>query len=162
LEVLARRRDGKELPVEISLSYLDMEAETLVLTAIRDIERKRAEQLDLTAIVEASDDAIIGKTLDGTVVSWSRGAEKIYGYKAEEILGQPMRVLIPPGQPDEFPAVMNRLPHGQHIEHYETTRVHKDGHLIDVSVTISPGVDLILGIDLKLREQPVAGEVLIL
>jgi PAS domain-containing protein len=94
LEVLARRRDGKEFPVEISLSYLDMEAETLVLSAIRDIERKRVEQLDLTAIVEASDDAIIGKTLDGTIVSWNKGAEKIYGYRADEILGHPISVLI--------------------------------------------------------------------
>jgi PAS domain S-box-containing protein len=138
LEVSARRRDGKEFPVEISLSYPDMGVETLVLSAIRDIERKRAEPLGHTAIVEASDDAIIGKTLDGTIVSWNRGAEKIYGYRAEETLGQPISVLIPPGQPDEFPAIMKRLRRGQHIESYETTRVHKDGHLIDVSVTISP------------------------
>jgi len=138
LEVVARRRDGKEFPVEISLSYLEMDAETLVLSAIRNIERKRAEQLDLTAIVEASDDAIIGKTVDGTIVSWNRGAEKIYGYRAEEVLGQSISVLIPPGQPDEFPAIMKRLRRSQHIESYETTRVHKDGHLIDVSVTISP------------------------
>ena len=83
LEVLARRRDGTEFPAEISLSVLDG-AETLVLTTIRDIERKWAEELYLAGIVQASDDAIIGKTLDGTIVSWNKGAEKIYGYKAEE------------------------------------------------------------------------------
>jgi PAS domain S-box-containing protein len=136
LEVLARRRDGKEFPAEISLSYLDIEAETLVLSAIRGIERKRA--LDLGAIVEASDDAIIGKTLDGTIVSWNSGAEKMYGYRAEDILGQPISVLIPPGRPDEFLAITKQLRRGQHIESYETTRVHKDGHFIDASVTISP------------------------
>jgi PAS domain S-box-containing protein len=115
-----------------------MGAETLVLSAIREIERRKAEKLDLTAIVEASDDAIIGKTLDATIVSWNKGAEKIYGYKSKEILGQSISVLIPPGQPDELPAIMKRLQRGQYIQSYETTRVHKDGHAIDVSVTISP------------------------
>ena len=80
---LARRKDGKEFPVEISLSFLDMGAETLILSAIREIERRKAEELDVTAIVEASDDAIIGKTLEGTIASWNKGAEKIYGYKSE-------------------------------------------------------------------------------
>jgi PAS domain S-box-containing protein len=115
-----------------------MGAERLVSTTIRDIERKRTKKLDLTALIEASDDAIIGKTLDGTIVSWNKGAEKIYGYKADEILGRPISVLIPPGQPDELPAIMKRLRRGQHIKSYETTRVHKDGHFVEVSVTISP------------------------
>jgi PAS domain S-box-containing protein len=141
LEVLARRRDGTEFPIEVSLSFLEVGAETLVLGTIRDIEPKRAEELYLTAIVQASDDAIIGKTLDGTIVSWNRGAEKIYGYKAEEVLGHSMAILLPPGKPDELPGIMKQLRGGQRIEGYETTRVHKDGHLIDVSVTISPVKD---------------------
>ena len=87
MEVLARRRDGTEFPAEIDVSFLEVGSETLVLTAIRDIEPKRAEELYLTAIVQSSDNAIIGKTLDGTIVSWNKGAEKIYGYKAEEVLG---------------------------------------------------------------------------
>ena len=90
------------------------------------------------ALVEASDDAIIGKTIDGTIISWNKGAEKIYGYKAEEIIGQPISVLIPPGHPNELPDIMMRLRHGEHIEKYETKRIHKDGHSIDVSITISP------------------------
>jgi sigma-B regulation protein RsbU (phosphoserine phosphatase) len=94
--------------------------------------------LGLRALVEASDDGIIGKTVDGTIVSWNKGAEKIYGYQAEEIVGQPISVLIPPGHPNEFPEIMMRLRRGEHIEKYETTRIHKDGHTIDVSVTISP------------------------
>jgi PAS domain S-box-containing protein len=136
LEVLARRRDGTSFPAEIRLSVLEGGEETLV--AIRDIGRKRAEELYLTAIVEASDDAIIGKTLDGTIVSWNKGAEKIYGYKAEEIVGHSISTLVPAGKPDELPGIMKQLRRGQRIESYETTRVHKDGHFIDVSVTISP------------------------
>jgi PAS domain S-box-containing protein len=141
LEVLARWRDGTEFPVEVSLSFLEVGAETLILGAIRDIERERAEELYLAAIVQASDDAIIGKTLDGIIVSWNKGAEKIYGYKAEEVLGHSITILRPPGKPDELPAIMKQLRRGQRIESYETTRVHKDGHLIDVSVTISPVKD---------------------
>jgi len=141
LEVLAQRRDGTEFPVEVSLSFLEVGAETLILGAIRDIERKRAEELYLATIVQTSDDAIIGKTLDGTIVSWNKGAEKIYGYKAEEVLGHSIAVLLPPGKPDELPRIMKQLRRGQRIESYETTRVHKDGHLIDVSVTISPVKD---------------------
>jgi PAS domain-containing protein len=94
---LARRRDGTEFPVEVSLSFLEVGVETLVLGTIRDIERKRAEALYLTAIVEASEDAIIGKTLDGIIVSWNKGAEKIYGYKAEEVLGHSIALLLAPG-----------------------------------------------------------------
>jgi PAS domain S-box-containing protein len=141
LEVLARRRDGTEFPAEIDVSFLEVGSETLVLTAIRDIEPKRAEELYLTAIVQSSDDAIIGKTLDGTIVSWNKGAEKIYGYKAEEVLGHSISVLVPSGRPDELPGMLKQLRRGQRIENYETTRVHKDGHLIDVSLTISPVKD---------------------
>ena len=138
LEVLARRRDGTEFPAEISLSVLEGGAEILVLTSIRDIKRKRAEDLYLTAIIQASDDAIIGETLDGTIVSWNKGAEKVYGYKAEEIVGHSISTLVPADKTDELPGIMKQLRRGQRIESYETTRVHKDGHLIDVSVTISP------------------------
>ena len=116
-------------------------AETLVSSAFRDIERNRAEELDLTAMIEASDDAVIGKTLDGTIVSWNRGAEELYGYEAKEILGRSISVLIPSNRPDELPAIMDRLSRGERIRNYETTRVHKDGHLIDVSVTISPAIN---------------------
>jgi PAS domain S-box-containing protein len=141
LEVLIRRRDGTEFPGEISLGFLETGAETLISSAIRDIQQKRVEELDLTAIVEASDDAIIGRSLDGTIVSWNKGAEKIFGYQKKEVLGHPMSVLIPPGQPNELPAIMKQLQRGQSFESYETTRIHKDGHRIDVSLTISPVKD---------------------
>ena len=98
----------------------------------------RATALDLRALVDASDDAIIGKTIDGTIISWNKGAEKIYGYKADEVLGQSISLLIPPGHPNELPKIMRRLQRDEHIKSFETTRMRKDGHLIDVSVTISP------------------------
>ena len=102
---------------------------------------ERSEELDLRALIETSDDAIIRNSLDGTIVSWNKGAEKIYGYEAEEILEQPISVLIPPGQPNELPRIMKRLQRCQPIQSYETMHIHKDRHSIDVSVTISPVKD---------------------
>jgi PAS domain S-box-containing protein len=91
----------------------------------------------LASIVESSDDAIIGKTLDGIIVSWNRGAEKIYGYGAPEMTGKSISMLFPPG---EFgaPDLMERVRRGESVDHYETVRVRKDGKHIDVSVTLSP------------------------
>ena len=108
---------------------------------IRDITaRVQGEfmQEHLAAIVESSDDAIIGKSLDGLITSWNRGAERLYGYTAAEVLGQPIALLIPPDMPDELPGLLRRLMRGERIEHYETQRVCKDGTRIDVSLTISP------------------------
>ena len=92
----------------------------------------------LAAIVESSDDAIIGKTLEGTITSWNRGAEIVYGYLAEEALGQPISLIIPPERPNELPAIMEQLRRGERIDHYETIRVRKDGTRFDMSVSISP------------------------
>jgi sigma-B regulation protein RsbU (phosphoserine phosphatase) len=108
---------------------------------IQKVPRERGEELDLRALIDASDDAIIGKTMDGTIISWNKGAEEIYGYKAEEILGHPISILIPPGHLNEFPEIMKRLRRGEHIQRYETTRIRKDSHVIDVSLTISPVKD---------------------
>jgi two-component system NtrC family sensor kinase len=92
----------------------------------------------LAAIVESSDDAIISKSLDGLITSWNRGAERLYGSTAAEVLGQPITLLIPPDMPDEFPSLLERLTRGERIEHYETQRVRKDGTRINVALTISP------------------------
>ncbi|HEU4480925.1 MAG TPA: PAS domain S-box protein, partial [Actinomycetota bacterium] len=92
----------------------------------------------LAAIVDSSDDAIIGKDLDGVITSWNPGAQKLYGYLPEEVIGRSISVLVPSGQSDEIPAILARLRRGERIAHYETRRVTKDGRTLDVSVTISP------------------------
>ena len=95
----------------------------------------------LAAIVEASDDAIIGKTLDSVVRSWNRGAHRIFGYEPEEIIGESVTTLIPPERRDEEPEIIARLLQGERVDHYETVRVRKDGTLIDVSLSVSPIYD---------------------
>jgi len=92
----------------------------------------------LAAIVEGSDDAIIGKTLDGIVTSWNRGAERIFGYRAAEMLGHPISRIIPPERRDDFPMILDSVRRGQRVDHYETERVRKDGTRIYVSLTVSP------------------------
>jgi PAS domain S-box-containing protein/excisionase family DNA binding protein len=103
-------------------------------------ERERVEMaaLRLAAIVESSDDAIIGKSLEGIITDWNRGAERLYGYTAAEVIGRPISLLIPQDRPDELPAIMEQLKRGERIDHYETERVTKHGQRISVSVTISP------------------------
>jgi PAS domain S-box-containing protein len=98
----------------------------------------QAELQKFKAIVESSDDAIIGKTLDGIITSWNRGAEKIFGYSADEAIGHPMQMLIPPEHLNEEPEILAQISRGESVEHFETVRRCKDGRLIDVSVTISP------------------------
>lgn len=106
-------------------------------------ERRQAEvvRIQLAAIVESSDDAIIGKTLDGDVISWNRGAETIFGYRAEEMIGKPIRCLFPPEREEEENAILATIARGGRFHHFETVRVRKDGKRIDVSVTISPITD---------------------
>ena len=107
----------------------------------RDItEHKQVEEVRarLAAIVESSEDAIIAKTLEGVITDWNRGAQKIYGYSAEEVLGKPINILVPPDRPNEIPMILERLRRGEAIDHYETVRVAKDGRRLDISLTISP------------------------
>ena len=92
----------------------------------------------LAAVVEASEDAIISKTLDGYVLTWNRAAERIYGYSAEEAKGRPMTFLLPPDRPDDEAEILGKIRRGERVEHVETVRVRKDGQPITVSITISP------------------------
>ncbi len=88
--------------------------------------------------IETSDDAIITKTWKGAITSWNSGAERIYGFPAREMLGKPISILIPPGQKDEVPEILERIKRGESIHHYETARRRKDGQIIQVSISISP------------------------
>jgi PAS domain S-box-containing protein len=103
-------------------------------------ERRRVEvQLQsLAAIVESSDDAIISKNLDGVITSWNRAAERIYGYSAQEAVGQSVTMLFAPNRQDEFKRIMERICRGERVDPYETTRVRKDGRFLIVSVSVSP------------------------
>jgi PAS domain S-box-containing protein len=103
-------------------------------------ERKRSEEvrLRLAAIIASSDDAIVSKDLDGTITSWNSGAERIFGYLAEEIIGKSIMTLIPPDHQKEEDTIINRIRRGERVEHYQTIRQRKDRSLIDISLTISP------------------------
>ena len=112
-----------------------------VLSIARDItEHKRAEAVlvHYAEIIESSQDAIIGKTLDGTITSWNRGAERLFGYRDDEVLGKPIAVLIPDDYLADERMILEQVRRGQSVKHYETVRRHKDGRLIDISVTVSP------------------------
>lgn len=95
----------------------------------------------LAAIVAASDDAIISKTLSGIVTSWNRAAERIFGYAEAEMIGQPIAVLATPDKIDEMPMILERVRRGERVDHQETIRRHKDGRTIEVSLTVSPILD---------------------
>jgi two-component system sensor kinase FixL len=130
-----RRKDGRWL--RMGGSSLGDDAHGIFL----DIGKLRAEQQSLNrlaAIIASSNDAIIGKTLDGIVTEWNPAAESIFGYKADEILGRDIAVLLPQGRESEEKGILRRVGQGERIEHFETRRLCKDGQIIDVSVTISP------------------------
>lgn len=113
----------------------------LVYNAARDItERRRAKEMRfrLASIVESTDDAILSMNLSGIIMTWNRGAEKIYGYQAEEMIGKSFGLLVPKDYLEEVQGILNRIWEGGRLENYETRRIRKDGRLLDVSLTISP------------------------
>src|SRR5262252_4041404 len=139
-------KDGRIISVCVTFSPIRDEIGHVVgvLTVENDIgERKKFEaaerdRLFLASIVSSAYDAIVSKDLDGIVTSWNKAAESLFGYTAEEMIGKPIEVLIPPDHPDEEPQILERIRRGERIEHYETRRRRKDGRIIDVSITISP------------------------
>jgi PAS domain S-box-containing protein len=107
-----------------------------------EIEQRRRAELDarrLAAIVESSDDAIVAKDLDGVITSWNQGAERLFGYTSDEVVGKPVTILIPADRHnEEEPALLARIRRGERIDHYETVRRRKDGSLVEISLTVSP------------------------
>jgi PAS domain S-box-containing protein len=135
------RRDGSLVWGRLSISLLKGLPIPLVVAMVEDItEQKTAEEARFrhTAIIESSEDAIVSGTLDGIIVSWNTGAQKMYGYTEDEAVGKPISMLVPPELPDEENKSLEMLKSGDRVEHFETVRVTKAGKRINVSLTISP------------------------
>jgi PAS domain S-box-containing protein len=140
-ELFGVRRNGTEVPIEIGLNPLKTAAGLIILASIIDItERRRAEtaQQEMAALVESAEDAILTKGLDGIVRSWNPGAERLLGYSADEMIGQPVTRLLPADRLEEETMIIDRIRRGQRVAHFETIRRRRDGSLVDVSLTISP------------------------
>ena len=146
MEAIAERPDGTRIPfIPYPTPLFDAAGELIgAVNMLVDItDRKRAEEVGqrLVAIIESSDDAILSKNLDGIIASWNRGAERLFGYTADEIIGKSVTILIPAERLDEEPEILGRIRRGVHIDHYETVRLRKDGSLVDISLSVSPVKD---------------------
>jgi PAS domain S-box-containing protein len=142
-ETTRATKDGRRVRVSLTLSPV-RDATGLVIAAsetARDIEaQKRAERAtsQLAAIVESSEDAVVSKTLDGIVQTWNTGAQRIFGYTAEEMIGKPITTIIPPELQSEESMIVERVRSGKSVKHFDTTRVAKDGRRIPISLSVSP------------------------
>src|SRR5580692_6904106 len=145
-ELAGRRRDGSTFPAEISLSAIDTDEGILVTAAVRDVtERQRVHETAarLASIIQSSHDAVIGKTLDQVVTSWNPAAVRLYGYTAEEMIGQHIEVLFPPAEREWELKMLAAVVRGERMEEHKAHWVRKDGSIVEVSLTVSPITDAI-------------------
>ncbi len=145
-ETERKTKDGRILTVSITVSPIRAADGTIIAASkvARDITaQKRISELQarLAAIVESSDDAIVSKDLNAIIRSWNSGAERLFGYTAEEVVGKPITIIIPPDRLGEEPEILGRLQRGERVDHFETIRRRKDGTLLNISLTISPVKD---------------------
>ena len=140
IEVERRRKDGHLVPVRVSATRVENATESDLFVMYEDITDRRKAQdavTKLANIVETSEDAIIGQTLDGTIVSWNAAAQRMFGYTVGEVQGRPISMLAPPDRAEEVNTNLDRIRKGEHVEHFETVRLRKDGTRIPVSMSIS-------------------------
>jgi PAS domain S-box-containing protein len=145
-EAVAERPDGTRVPFMAFPTPLHDTTGKLIgaLNMLIDMsEHRRAERVErrLSAIVESSDDAIISKDLDGVIVTWNKGAERLFGYLAEEVIGKPITILIPADRREEERGILERIRSGDRVDHFETVRQRKNGSLVDISLCVSPVSD---------------------
>ncbi|MGA8270059.1 MAG: PAS domain S-box protein [Candidatus Sulfotelmatobacter sp.] len=158
LETRCLRADGAEFPAEVTVTQVILEKRTSYTVYVRDITARRiAEQtlVRLAAIVESSQDAIIGKDLDCRITSWNKGAELMYGYSANEIIGHDISILAPAGRSQEMQTIVEELKAGRSLSNFETVRMAKSGKLLQVSLTVSPVLDsdgVIIGVSSIARD----------
>ncbi len=127
--MLNRACSSKDIVLEVTFIEVELQGAGYKGAALESL---------LAAIVESSDDAIISKDLRGIVTSWNSGAEHIFGYTADEMIGQPIAKLAPLDMQDEMPAILVRIRRGERVQHYETVRMHKEGRRLNISLTVSP------------------------
>lgn len=141
IEIEALRRDGSEILVALAINATQVNGSPIFTAYLRDItKRKRVEETSrrLAAIIESSGDAIISKDLDEIITSWNKEAERLFGYGADEIIGKPISVLVPPNRHNEELGIIERLRQGERVLRYETVHLRKDGTALDVSLAVSP------------------------
>ena len=143
MEAVAERPDGTRIPfIPYPTPLFDASGRlTGAVNLLVDISEREQAQRDkqrLAAIVDSSDDAIVSRDLNGIVTSWNPGAERLYGYSAEEMIGKPIALLIPPHLQQEEPEILAQIAGGERMDHFETTRVRKDGQLVRISLSVSP------------------------
>jgi two-component system cell cycle sensor histidine kinase/response regulator CckA len=141
VELTAMRADGTEFPVELSIVPMDLLGQPVFTAFIRDISERRDREtavLESAAIVGSSFDAVVGRTLGGLVTSWNAAAERIFGYSADEMIGQSITILAPPELADQLEVINDRLRQGDSVDRFETVRIRKDGTRLEVESTVSP------------------------